>query len=182
MATAGLLIDLSRYGYVYSQQVNAMVLIDKPCVDILLQDDILQPFQSLDVCPRSSSSQGASLCTYKNWFAKPEWQCNDFLVAPVHISLMRQFLQFRTGCHQLPIVTGRMLNIPRHQRLCLACRTSSVCDELHLVFECPSLQNIRQNYQHLFPPHITTMKQFVWQDDVVQIMLFLRDCLSHLLG
>ena len=128
--------------------------------------------QNLDLLP---------YCTYMRWFEKPLWVKHKIFSTPVHISQLRLLIQFRTGSHKLPIVTGRWLNIPRSQRVCQACQTSSVCDEYHLVFECPALDCIRQKYTHLFPNEVLTMKQFIWQANIPQVVYFLQECFATLM-
>ena len=177
----GLYGKLKKLKYNVVNDCNLIVPIDKACLKSLLKADLEKDFKDLSDCPRTCDRDGAISCTYANWFERPKWSCPDFLQAPVHISLMRFFIKFRTSCHQLPIIRGRSLNIPRSQRVCPACNTSAVCDELHLIFECPSLGPIREKYNHLFSGNITTVKQFVWQDNVVQVMLFLRECFAHIL-
>ena len=75
-----------------------------------------------------------------------------------------------------------LLGVPRHERFCLACNSASVCDEMHMIFECPALKDLREKYSHLFSGNITTMKQFMWQENIFQTMLFVRDCLDMMLA
>lgn len=171
---------LEKQGYTVCHNSRSLFLKDKPCLKALLHEHLHHPFQGIDISPRLCDSAGAVSCTYMNWFSKPDWPCQNFLTAPVHISLMRLFIRFRTGCHQLPIVSGRLSRIPRSQRLCSACNTSSIGDEMHMIFECPALENLRQKYSHLFHSHVTTMQQFMWQNETIQVMLFIRDCLSQI--
>ena len=174
--------SLERIGYSVVHSYTSLQLKDQLCLQAILKDHSCQPFHEIDFCPRSCASTGASVCTYFNWFSKPKWPCSSFLTAPVHISLMRLFIQFRTGCHNLPIVTGRMQSIPRQERICHACNSSAVCDEKHMIFECPALHILRDKYAHLFSGNITTMKQFMWQENIPQVMLFVRDCLNTILA
>ena len=46
--------------------------------------------------------------------------------------------------------------------------------ERHIVFECPALHDLRARCDSLFRPSISTMRQFMWQDDLVQVAQFIR--------
>lgn len=52
------------------------------------------------------------------------------------------FAKFRCGVAPLRLETGRYENIPEYQRLCPICKLA-VENECHVLFECPSYQNIR---------------------------------------
>ncbi len=51
-----------------------------------------------------------------------------------------------------------------------------------LCFECPGLQDIRDKYQGLFGEHATTMLQFMWQDDIRGVAMFIKECLGVYYG
>ena len=51
--------------------------------------------------------KGVFSCTYKQWF-KPCSPCKKYCQLPVSGRRMQQFLQFRLGCHGLPIATGQL--------------------------------------------------------------------------
>ena len=122
------------------------------------------------------------LCTYANWFAGPEWRAIGLLKLRVSTSLLRYFLKFRCGCHNLPVDSGRALGIARGRRICSKCNLESVCDEYHLLFECTALQDVQARYSHLFSASAPTMRQFVWQKDIIPVMKFVRDGLAILLS
>ena len=69
---------------------------------------------------------------------------------------MQRFLQFRLGSHQLPIVLGRFAGVVRASRVCTHCGSVAVADELHMNFECPALQAVRQRYASLFSANTDT--------------------------
>ena len=69
--------------------------------------------------------------------------------------------------------------VPRHERLCLLCNLGSLCDEKHVVFECSALQGLRDEYASLFSG-VCTMKQFLWQDDLVSVAKFIHACLDKM--
>ena len=73
---------------------------------------------------------------------------------------MQRFLQFRLGCHGLPIATGRLAgagHVGRADRVCLACNSGGVGDEKHMIFECTALAPLRQQHADLFTPRTGTM-------------------------
>ena len=51
-------------------------------------------------------------------------------------------------------------------------------DEQHVVFECPGLQDIRDRYQGLFGEHAITMVQFMWQEAIRRVAMFIKACLG----
>jgi hypothetical protein len=60
-------------------------------------------------------------------------------------------MKLRTGAHHLRIETGRWLNprLPRSQRVCQKCTWgTTVEDELHVLFECPTYHHIKLKYEH----------------------------------
>ena len=168
---------LEKYGYVVHRSCVSLVPIERSCFQVLLRLELDQPFQGLDVDPRTCPSSGVMCCTYARWFTRPKGLCKSFLNVPVPISLVRRFIQFRTGSHCLPVVLGRFQAVPRSQRLCTVCSMNVVCDEFHVVFECPALLAIRQKYSNLFSSNVVSLRQFIWQKDIVRVMLFVRDCL-----
>ena len=51
--------------------------------------------------------------------------------------------KFRCNNTQLPIVTGRYKDTPRHNRKCPLCSDNALGDEYHLVLECSNEKVIR---------------------------------------
>ena len=72
--------------------------------------------------------------------------------------------------------------MPRLQRVCTKCHGPAVCDERHVVFECPVLQHLREKYSRLFSGSGQTMQQFMWQSDIVGVVYYVRDSLLVLLA
>ena len=55
---------------------------------------------------------------------------------------MQRFLQFRLGCHGLPIATGRLAgagHVDRANWVCLACNNDAIGDEKHMIFDCSTI-------------------------------------------
>ena len=65
---------------------------------------------------------------------------------------MQRFLQFRLGCHGLPVAIGRLAgagHVDRANRVCLACNSGAVGDEKHMIFECAAIAPyVSVSYQH----------------------------------
>jgi hypothetical protein len=128
---------------------------------------VSQPPAWTDVapCPRQCPSVGAKRCLYHHWFMRPpDVKFNkSYLSLPLPAATMRQLVRFRVGSHRLPVELGRQHGIPRHQRTCTSCTGDAVCDEQHVVFECPAVQFLRDQYADLFTPQTQTMCTFMWQ-------------------
>ena len=56
----------------------------------------------------------------------------------------------------------------------LCCAGEHLGDEQHVVFECPGLQAIRDRHLGLFGEHAATMIQFIWQDDIRGVAVFIK--------
>ena len=96
---------------------------------------------------------------------------------------MQRFLQFRLGCHGLPIATGRLAgagHVDRANRVCLACNSGAIGDEKHMVFECTALAPLRQQYADLFTPRTETMRSFFAQQDHLGVLNYVIDCLNFM--
>jgi hypothetical protein len=49
---------------------------------------------------------------------------------------------------------------------------------MHMIFECTAVQNIRDQYAHLFTYSTSTMSSFLWQDDIISVIKFIIACLD----
>ena len=91
---------------------------------------------------------------------------------------VQSLLRFRLGCHNLPWDLGRRQGVPRLHRICTLCAGEHLGDEQHVVVECPGLQAIRDRHVGLFGEHAATMIQFMWQDDIRGVAMFIKECLG----
>ena len=171
---------LRDLGYHFTIRCDALELIDVRRVMDLLHQKCLQDWHDLDVCPRTCPSKRAHLCTYDRWFARPARLRSPSLLLqqPLSASCMRTLLRFRMGCHGLPNDLGRRAGTPRRQRSCPRCAMPGVADERHLVFECPAMQPVRDQFPHLFGDDSMTMQAFMWQDDLPGVARFIHACFA----
>ena len=131
-------------------------------------------------CLRAAPSVGVVACTYHHWFRLFS-QRRRYCQLPVSGRRMQRFLQFRLGSHQLQIVLGCFAggqNVARAYRVCTHCGRMAVADGLHMIFECPALQAVRQQYAPLFSTDTNTMRSFFAQQDHMQFFRFVLDCLD----
>ena len=96
---------------------------------------------------------------------------------PVSAKVVESLLRFRTECHGLPRDIGSRTGIARCDRICTLC-SAGLGDELHMVFECEQLRDLRENHAGLFCG-ITTMKEFMWQRDRRGVAAFVDQCLMR---
>ena len=62
-------------------------------------------------------------------------------ILPEH--LKKALFQFRIGTHKLPVNTRKHFNVPRADRHCTNCDKSVMGDEIHFLYECTKLNNLR---------------------------------------
>ena len=127
-----------------------------------------------DISPRTAPSQGARKCTYARWFRKPSWASP--LTLPLTHAAMQRLLRFRTGYCGLPKDIGSQSGAPR--RLCQLCGTG-FADEMHLVFECATMADLRGQFPYIFQAH-QTMHQIMWQPNLLQVAKFLDAAMTSL--
>lgn len=135
--------------------------------------------------PRTCPSEGVIVCTYGRWFQRPAWVRvrSPLIRLPLPSRDLRLFFRFRVGCSGLPIDTGRRTRphpTPRAQRVCVKCASQSVCDEYHVVFECPALAPLRGQYSSLFTPATRSMVRFMWQLDTCAVAMFVAHALRFM--
>ena len=127
-----------------------------------------QARENLHVSPGTAPSKWAKLCTYHHWFGRPSnLRFEPYYELPMGISKLRALMQFRLGSHALPIEQGRFARpaVPHHLRRCTVCDTQAVGDELHCVFDCPHLSDIRARFPGLFEDAAGCMGMFMWRKD-----------------
>ena len=65
-------------------------------------------------------------------------------ILPEHFK--KALLQFRIGSHKLPVNNRKHFNVPRADRHCTHCDQSLMGDEIHFLYECTKLNNLRVKY------------------------------------
>jgi len=178
----GVMSSLRRIGYPFTIRCDHLHLIDWSAVRTCLKRREDEAWTGLHISPRFCPSSRAQRCTYFRWFAKPSHYPRQLSAVrlPLGARLVRSYLRFRLGCHYLPIVVGRRTGVPRSERLCPHCSLGDLGDERHLVFICPAVQHVRDKYAHLFTRRGLTMRQFLWQDDMISVVRFVAECLDIL--
>ena len=71
-------------------------------------------------------------------------------ILPKH--LKKALIQFRMGTYKLPVNNRKRFNVPRADRHCTICDKCVMGDEIHFLYECTKLNNLRAKY--LFSPDI----------------------------
>ena len=133
-------------------------------------------------CPRVAPTRGVVSCTYEQWF-RPYSLRRRYCRLPVSGRRMQRFLQFRLGCHGLPIATGRFAgaaHVDRAQRVCLSCDAGAFGDERHLIFECTALASLRSRYADLFTSSTDTMRSVFAQPDRMGVFHYVIGCLDFM--
>ena len=128
----------------------------------------------------AAPSQGVVSCTYEQWF-RPVSPRRRYCRLPISGRRKQRFLQFRLGCHALPIATGRLAgsgHVNRAHRLCLACNSGAVGDEKHMIFGCAALTFLRHQHADLFTLSTDTMRSFFAQQDHLGVLKYVIDCLD----
>ena len=95
---------------------------------------------------------------------------------------MQRFLQFRLGCHGLPIAADcwRAAHVVRADRLCTSCDAGAIGDEQHMIFECTALAPLRQTYAELFTDGTDSMMAYFAQQDHRRVFHFIVDCVDFM--
>ena len=131
-------------------------------------------------CPRAAPSVGVVACTYHHWFT-PLASKGGIVSCLFQVGACSGFYSLGWGSHKLPIVLGRFAggqDVAGANRVCTHCGSVAVADELHMIFECPALQAVRQRYAPLFSTDTNTMNAFFAQQDHMQVFKFVLDCLD----
>ena len=175
--------SLQDIGYTFQLRADDLDPIVECTFDMKLKAKYDAVWKNLPSSPRTCPSQGASLCTYAAWFARPAHiHPKTIFRLPLSAGCVQTLLRFRMGCHNLPWDLGRRQGIGRLHRVCTLCAGGHPGDEQHAVFECPGLQDIRDKHQGLFGEHAATMLQFMWQDDIRGVAIFIQECLDRCYG
>ena len=171
----GLKHRLASVGYVFDLEADALPDIDSVCLRSKLRTLAHVPWLNLHESPRLAPTVGSRLCTYHRWFAGPRSGHQPITMLPVSAKVVKSLLRFRTGCLGLPRDIGSRTGVARCDRICTLCSVG-LGDEMHMIFECEQLCDLREAHAGLFRG-ITTMKEFMWQRDLHGVAAFVDQCL-----
>ena len=158
---------LHSVGYDMPRVCDVIPILDVDNIIEVLTTQLQDLGNGAIYCPRVAPTRGVVSCTYGQWF-RPYSLCRRYCHSHVSGRRMQRFLQFRLGCHGLPIATGRFAgaaHVDRARRVCLSCNAGALGDERHLIFECTALASLRSRYADLFTSSTDTMRSFFAQPD-----------------
>ena len=101
----------------------------------------------------------------------------------------KELVKLRIGNHKLLIETGRYDQIPRDNRLCPACKSNQIEDEIHLLFHCTKYCSFRDEFKKNREPNTkhNTITSYASHQKIMnsgnyylntQLMKFILRCLS----
>ena len=64
-------------------------------------------------------------------------------------------------------------------RVCHMCHSGALCDERHVLLECPALGDLRSQYAPLIGESSGVMAQLVWADDQPLVSKYIIACLDR---
>lgn len=123
-----------------------------------------------------SKDQNGKLCSYFKY--KNLFEFEKYLLI-IKDEKRRNLTKFRLSNHCLRVESGRyervrnnlgrLIMLPRNERFCLLCNSDLVEDEIHSMFECKSLKELRDNFfmKNIFQlyPNLTFLNYdqlFIW--------------------
>ena len=87
-------------------------------------------------------------------------------ILPEH--LKKALFQFRIGTYILPVNNRKQLDVSRSERICRICDEGVIGDEIHFLFECPKLEDLRIKYMALgdrMRPNVYNCVHMLQDDD-----------------
>ncbi|DBA78899.1 TPA: hypothetical protein ACH3X1_008781 [Trebouxia sp. C0004] len=151
---------LRSVGYDMPRVFDVMPLLDIDCIVEPLTVQLRDMGSAALYCPCAAPTRGVVSCTYEHLRRR-------YCHLPVSGGRMQRFLRFWLGCHSLPIAAGRFAgaaHVPRAHRVCLACNSGAVGDNMHMVFEYTALASLRSRYASLFTGSTDTMSDIDKRD------------------
>ena len=90
--------------------------------------------------------------------------------------VMSTFVRFKLSCHELGIELGRWKDRkPRRDRVCTLCDCGALDDEMHMVYECPALEPVRDQFPHFFEGSQDMRRLFAHKDQT-SLVRFVHRC------
>ena len=72
--------------------------------------------------------------------------CKEMYIKILPEHLIKSLFHFIIGTHKLPINNRKNSNVPRNERLCTICDEGVLGDDIHLLYECKMLEDLRSKY------------------------------------
>ena len=82
--------------------------------------------------------------------------------------LKKALFQFRIGTYTLPVNNRKQLDVSRSEIICRICDEGVIGDEIHFLFECPKLEDLRIKYMALgnrLRPNVYNVVHMLQDDD-----------------
>ena len=153
-----------------------------------------------------TNDQLSSLALYKT--LQPDYEYAQYLSSVICFSSRRLVSRFRCGCHGLHVDTvcastcylpygckpcerdncaclheylSRFSSqkLPREDRVCYVCRSSSVEDEHHFLFDCPVYAHIRDAFATLFQEGPHKVASLIDSSNPTLLGRYLSNCFAH---
>ena len=113
---------------------------------LLSHEDIFESFK-LDVKAKLRSQNSSRVSTYKTINPNSPLMLYTLRLITIYAEAQQKRIattRIRVGSHRLRVETGRWSRTPREDRLCVC--STGVQDEIHVLLQCPSSQQLRENY------------------------------------
>lgn len=113
---------------------------------------------------------------------KTNFGCEKYLSIINNFELRRSLTRLRISAHSLEIEKGRYKGIPRHNRTCSRCSNGEVEDEIHFLFQCQALNDIRNKLlscvEEKCPKfkELSSKNKFIWLINVEDKEILLELC------
>ena len=77
---------------------------------------------------------------------KLELHLSNYWESALPFCMRREFCKLITSTHSLAIETGRRIDVPRNERLCMLCELGELEDEVHFILKCPAFRSLREKF------------------------------------
>ena len=96
-----------------------------------------------------------------------------FIIPKLYGTFKKALFQFRIGTYILPVNNRKQLDVSRSERICRICDEGVIDDEIHFLFECPKLEDLRigdrmrpnvYNFVHICYRTMIQTQNIAWQN------------------
>ena len=161
----------------------ALVIFQGPGGDNKFISEFTQRLDDCDLQSWDSEIKHSSKSAFYS-LIKPNLKCEDYL-KHLEQPLRYTLASFRCSVHQLNIEQGRQTGIHVSQRLCNICNLGTIEDEIHFLFDCPVLADLRRNflpkYCHTRPNVVNICRLFGSTDKktITCLAQYIRKAFEH---